>query len=320
MSWGHRRALRHLLGRHHGQHPPRQCIDKLYSPDSARRPAETCSNCAVSNAPALPDGHGAVALGALAGGMVLDEPLRAPLIGTAPTCGDTCCRLIRHRRRGGDLRSTRHRFRHIGSDPFTGSAFPADRHRGVRRRRDRTARRDRAVGTCWGGVHGTGAAQYAGLPSGGTPADPVDRGRPAAPHSDGERSPGPIAGDRQSRHQVGGVQYRAWQPPSALHPITVDGPLQFRTGRRHHRPVQGAATRSSWHTRADGPMTPPVNGQRPVHTARQVGSERPDSRPARSACPASGRNRRGNPPMWSAPGILNLRRVRDHVLPKCGAY
>lgn len=40
--------------------------------------------------------------------------------------------------------------------------------------------------------------------------------------------PIPLLATDNSDIQVGGVRYRAWQPPSALHPsITVDGPLQF---------------------------------------------------------------------------------------------
>ena len=36
-----------------------------------------------------------------------------------------------------------------------------------------------------------------------------------------------LATDNPDIH-VGGVRFRAWQPPSAMHPsITVDGPLQF---------------------------------------------------------------------------------------------
>ena len=100
--------------------------------------------------------------------------------------------------------------------------------------------------------------------------------------------------------QVGGVRFRAWQPPSALHPtITVDGPLRFElvdtaTGsvaRRLHlprvaprRPVlrQPAGQRRGGRVAAG----PPLRGDRA-------------SPRARSTCPTSARSRRANPPTWA---------------------
>ena len=97
--------------------------------------------------------------------------------------------------------------------------------------------------------------------------------------------------------QVGGVRFRAWQPPSALHPtITVDGPLRFElcdmaTGhvpRRLHlsrvaprRPV----LRDPAGQRGGGRVAPrpPVRGDR-VHAR------------ARSTSQTSARSRRACPP------------------------
>ena len=97
--------------------------------------------------------------------------------------------------------------------------------------------------------------------------------------------------------QVGGVRFRAWQPPSALHPtITVDGPLRFElvdtaTGdvaRRLHLPRVASRAAVPTTTRPSTPWRPSRGGA--------AASRRPASHRARSTCPTSARSRRASPP------------------------
>ena len=108
--------------------------------------------------------------------------------------------------------------------------------------------------------------------------------------------------------QVGGVRYRAWQPPSALHPtITVDGPLRFLGS-------------STWPPRRPGRLHRYVVAprRRSRHPRRSTPSGRVRRRPALQATGFT-------PAPWmsdirekqarqstdvGAPGILDLRRVR----------
>ncbi len=70
--WVVDRALRHLLTDVTGNtHRSEFCIDKLYSPDSARGPARAAGAARLRDAAAPPDGAGAGAAGAGAGGPVL---------------------------------------------------------------------------------------------------------------------------------------------------------------------------------------------------------------------------------------------------------
>ncbi len=79
--------------------------------------------------------------------------------------------------------------------------------------------------------------------------------------------------------QVGGVRFRAWQPPSALHPtITVDGPLRFelvdmatgtsRGGCTYHVSHPGGRSYESTAGQRGGgriPQGPPIRGDR-IHS------------------------------------------------------
>ena len=110
--------------------------------------------------------------------------------------------------------------------------------------------------------------------------------------------------------QVGGVRYRAWQPPSALHPtITVDGPLRFELvdlppARR------AAAARTTSPTLAAVPTTPrPSTPWRPSRGAA-AGSRRPGSRRAQVDMSDIREKQARQSTDVGAPGILDLRRVR----------
>ena len=110
--------------------------------------------------------------------------------------------------------------------------------------------------------------------------------------------------------QVGGVRFRAWQPPSALHPtITVDGPLRFelvdlatgtsRGGCTYHVSHPGGrAYDEPARQRRRGRVAarPPLRGDR-IH-AGQVDMSDIREKQARKSTDVG------------APGILDLRRVR----------
>ncbi|TRW84730.1 transglutaminase family protein [Mycolicibacterium sp. 018/SC-01/001] len=110
--------------------------------------------------------------------------------------------------------------------------------------------------------------------------------------------------------QVGGVRYRAWQPPSALHPtITVDGPLRFELVDTAAGVARGGCTYHVSHPGGRSYDTPPVNaveaesrrGRRfeaTGFTAGKVDLGDLREKQARQSTDVG------------APGILDLRRVR----------
>ena len=197
-----------------------------------------------------------------------DEPLRAPLIRHGANLHGRY--LLPHflihdiADVAADLRAHGIDFDTSWLDPFTEFRFPRHRHRGVRRRGDRAARRDRAVARARRGVHRRRHGPLRRL-VGRAPSGPPDRG--------GGRQryivtcngfPVPLLADRQSRAlQVGGVRYRAWQPPSCAAP---DHHRRFAAGLRRGRPAAtrggvslGGATYHVSHPGGRSYDNPPVN-------------------------------------------------------------
>ena len=111
--------------------------------------------------------------------------------------------------------------------------------------------------------------------------------------------------------QVGGVRYRAWQPPSALHPtITVDGPLRFELVDTVERACPGAAAPITCRTRAAGPTTrPPVNAVE-AESRRGRRFEASGFTPGKVDLAGMREKQARQSTDVGAPGILDLRRVR----------
>ena len=111
--------------------------------------------------------------------------------------------------------------------------------------------------------------------------------------------------------QVAGVRYRAWQPPSALHPtIPSDSPLVFDLVDAGEPGVAGAAAPTTCRTPAAAPTTsPPVNAIE-AESRRTRRFEATGFTPA----PVDMSDIREKQARLStdvgAPGILDLRRVR----------
>ncbi len=109
--------------------------------------------------------------------------------------------------------------------------------------------------------------------------------------------------------QVGGVRYRAWQPPSALHPtITVDGPLRFELVDMATGTSRGGCTYHVSHPGGRSYDSPPVNaveaesrrGRRFEATGFTPGQRRHVRHPGEAGTPVHRRGRAGH--LGSAPG------------------
>ena len=226
------RALRHLLTDITGNtHRAEFCIDKLYSPDSARGRLGLLE---LRGFEMPPHYQMAMVQSLLVRSLVAwfwDQPLRAPLIRHGANLHGRY--LLPHfiihdiADVAADLRAHGIDFDTSWLDPFTEFRFP----------RIGTAVFDgveielRGAIEPWNtlGEESTagGTARYVD--------SSVERIQVRLIGADRQRYivtcngyPIPMLATENPDIQVGGVRYRAWQPPSALHPtITVDGPLRF---------------------------------------------------------------------------------------------
>ena len=295
------RALRHLLTDITGNtHRAEFCIDKLYSPDSARGRLGLLELRGFEMPPHL---QMAMVQSLLVRSLVAwfwDEPLRAPLIRHGANLHGRY--LLPHflihdiADVAADLRAHGIEFETSWLDPFTEFRFP----------RIGTAVFDGVEIELRGAIEpwnvlgeestASGTARYVD--------SSVERIQVRLIGADrhryivtGNGYPVPLLATDNPDIHVGGVRYRAWQPPSALHPtITVDGPLRFElvdmaTGRR-----AGAAPTTS-RIPAGGPTTRRRSTPWRPSRAAAAASRRPASPRASSTCPTSGRSRPGSPPI-----------------------
>lgn len=263
-AWATDRALRHLLTDITGNtHRAEFCIDKLYSPDSARGRLGLLELRGFEMPPHF---QMAMVQSLLVRSLVAwfwDEPLRAPLIRHGENLHGRY--LLPHfivqdiAEVAADLRAHGIAFDTSWLDPFTEFRFP------------------RIGSVIAGGVElelrgaiepwntlgeestGTGTARYVD--------SSVERLQVRVIGADRHRHlvtvnghPVPLLATDNPDVQVGGVRYRAWQPPSALHPtITVDGPLRFELVDGFTGFSKGGCTYHVSHPGGRAYDTPPVN-------------------------------------------------------------
>jgi len=313
-AWATDRALRHLLTDITGNtHRAEFCIDKLYSPDSARGRLGLLELRGFEMPPHF---QMAMVQSLLVRSLVAwfwDEPLRAPLIRHGENLHGRY--LLPHfiiqdiAEVAGDLRAHGVAFDTSWLDPFTEFRFPRIGSVIL----DGAELELRSAIEPWNTLGeestGTGTARYVD--------SSVERLQVRLIGADRDRHlvtvnghPIPLLATDSPDVQVGGVRYRAWQPPSALHPtITVDGPLRFELIDGFTGFSRGGCTYHVSHPGGRAYDTPPVNaveaesrrGRRFEAIGFTAGAvDLADLREKRARQSTDG----------GASGILDLRRVR----------
>jgi uncharacterized protein (DUF2126 family) len=312
--WITDRALRHLLTDITGNtHRAEFCIDKLYSPDSARGRLGLLELRGFEMPP-----HYQMALvqSLLVRSLVAwfwDEPLRAPLIRHGANLHGRY--LLPHflihdiADVAADLRAHDINFDTSWLDPFTEFRFP----------RIGTAVFDgveielRGAIEPWNvlGEESTagGTARYVD--------SSVERIQVRLIGADRHRYvvtangyPIPLLATDNPDVQVGGVRFRAWQPPSALHPtITVDGPLRFELVDTVTGVSRGGCTYHVAHPGGRAYDAPPVNAVE-AESRRGRRFEATGFTPGKVDLADIREKQARQSTDVGAPGILDLRRVR----------
>lgn len=312
--WIADRALRHLLTDITGNtHRAEFCIDKLYSPDS---PRGRLGLLELRGFEMPPHHRMAMVQSLLVRSLVLwfwEHPYRA--------------RLIRH---GGDLhgkyllphyviadiglvaeelRDAGYRFDAAWLDPFTEFRFP---RLGTVSIRDQEIELRGAIepwNTLGEESTATGTARYVD--------SSIERVQVRVTGGDDERYvltcngfPVPLANTGRSGERVAGIRFRAWCPPSALHPsISIDTPLTFDLVDTVNGRSVGGATYHVVHPGGRAYERPPVNAveaqsrrngrfEATGHTSGTLDIGLLRERRARAAIDAG------------VPAILDLRRAR----------
>ncbi|MBI5336967.1 MAG: transglutaminase family protein [Mycolicibacterium rufum] len=313
-AWLADRALRHLLTDITGNtHRAEFCIDKLYSPDSARGRLGLLELRGFE----MPPHHQmAMVQSLLVRSLVAwfwEEPLRAPLIRHGANLHGRY--LLPHfiiqdiADVAADLRAHGIEFDTSWLDPFTEFRFPR-------------------IGTAvFGGVEielrgaiepwnvlgeessVAGTARYVD--------SSVERLQVRLIGADRQRylvtvngHPVPLLATDNPDVQVGGVRYRAWQPPSALHPtITVDGPLRIELIDTAAGVSRGGCTYHVSHPGGRSYDTPPVNAVE-AESRRGRRFEATGFTPGTVDLAGLREKQARQSTDVGAPGILDLRRVR----------
>ncbi|MET0900289.1 MAG: transglutaminase family protein [Mycobacterium sp.] len=312
--WVTDRALRHLLTDITGNtHRAEFCIDKLYSPDS---PRGRLGLLELRGFEMPPHYQMAMVQSLLVRALVSrfwSEPLRAPLIRHGENLHGRY--LLPHfiihdiAAVAADLRAYGINFDTSWLDPFTEFRFP----------RIGTAVFDgveielRGAIEPWNtlGEESTagGTARYVD--------SSVERIQVRLIGADRHRYivtcngyPIPLLATDNSDIQVGGVRYRAWQPPSALHPtITVDGPLRFELIEVDSAMSRGGCTYHVAHPGGRSYDSPPVNAVE-AESRRGRRFEASGFTPGKVDMSDIREKQARQSTDVGAPGILDLRRVR----------
>ena len=312
--WVVDRALRHLLTDITGNtHRAEFCIDKLYSPDSARGRLGLLE---LRGFEMPPHYQMAMVQSLLVRSLVAwfwDEPLRAPLIRHGANLHGRY--LLPHflihdiADVAADLRAHGINFDTSWLDPFTEFRFP----------RIGTAVFDNVEIELRGAIEPWNVLGEEST-AGGTARyvdSSVERIQVRLIGADRHRYvvtangyPIPLLATDNPDVQVGGVRFRAWQPPSALHPtITIDGPLRFELVDTVAAVSRGGCTYHVSHPGGLAYDNPPVNAVEAESrrgprfdatgfTAGKVDMSDIREKQARQSTDVG------------APGILDLRRVR----------
>ena len=312
--WVPDRALRHLLTDITGNtHRAEFCIDKLYSPDSPRGRLGLLELRGFEMPPHL---RMAMVQSLLVRSLVAwfwDEPLRAPLIRHGSNLHGRY--LLPHflihdiADVAADLRAHGIPFETSWLDPFTEFRFP----------RIGTAVFDSVEIELRGAIEpwntlgeeatATGTARYVD--------SSVERIQVRIIGADRDRYlvtcngyPMPLLATDNPDIHVGGVRFRAWQPPSALHPsITVDGPLQFELVDLATGTSRGGCTYHIAHPGGRAYDEPPVNAVE-AESRRARRFEATGFTPGKLDLSDIREKQARISTDIGAPGILDLRRVR----------
>jgi uncharacterized protein (DUF2126 family)/transglutaminase-like putative cysteine protease len=312
--WVTDRALRHLLTDITGNtHRAEFCIDKLYSPDSARGRLGLLELRGFEMPPHF---QMAMVQSLLVRALVSwfwDEPMRGPLIPHGANLHGRY--LLPHflihdiAAVAADLRAHGTDFETSWVDPFTEFRFP----------RIGTAVFDgveielRGAIEPWNtlGEEATagGTARYVD--------SSVERIQVRIIGADRQRYvvtcngyPVPLLATDTPDVQVGGVRFRAWQPPSALHPtITVDGPLRFELVDVGTGTSRGGCTYHVSHPGGRAYDGPPVNAVE-AESRRSRRFEAAGFTPGKVDVSDIREKQARLSTDVCAPGILDLRRVR----------
>jgi uncharacterized protein (DUF2126 family)/transglutaminase-like putative cysteine protease len=312
--WVTDRALRHLLVDITGNtHRAEFCIDKLYSPDSARGRLGLLELRGFEMPPHL---HMAMVQSLLVRSLVAwfwDEPLRAPLIRHGDNLHGRY--LLPHflihdiAAVAADLRDHGIPFETSWLDPFTEFRFP----------RIGTAVFDGVEIELRGAIEpwntlgeeatASGTARYVD--------SSVERIQVRIIGADRHRYvvtcndyPMPLLATDNPDIQVGGVRFRAWQPPSALHPtITIDAPLRFELIDVATGTSRGGCTYHVAHPGGRAYDTPPVNAVE-AESRRGRRFEATGFTPGKTDMSGIREKQARISTDVGAPGILDLRRVR----------
>jgi uncharacterized protein (DUF2126 family)/transglutaminase-like putative cysteine protease len=312
--WVTDRALRHLLTDITGNtHRAEFCIDKLYSPDSVRGRLGLLELRGFEMPPHL---RMAMVQSLLVRALVAwfwDEPLRAPLIRHGANLHGRY--LLPHflihdiADVAADLRAHGIPFETSWLDPFTEFRFP----------RIGTAVFDGVEIELRGGIEqwntlgeeatATGTARYVD--------SSVERIQVRIIGADRHRYvvtangyPVPLLATDNPDIHVGGVRYKAWQPPSALHPtISIDVPLQFELIDLTTGTSRGGCTYHVAHPGGRAYDEPPVNAVE-AESRRARRFEATGFTPGKLDLSDIREKQARISTDIGAPGILDLRRVR----------
>ncbi|WP_280831022.1 transglutaminase family protein [Mycolicibacterium frederiksbergense] len=312
--WITDRALRHLLTDITGNtHRAEFCIDKLYSPDSARGRLGLLELRGFEMPPHF---QMAMVQSLLVRSLVArfwEEPLRAPLIRHGANLHGRY--LLPHfliqdiAQVAADLRAHGIDFETSWLDPFTEFRFP----------RIGTAVCDGVEIELRGAIEPWNVLGEE-LTEGGTARyvdSSVERVQVRLVGADRHRYivtangyPVPLLATDNPDIQVGGVRFRAWQPPSALHPtITVDGPLRFELVDTTTGSSCGGCTYHVSHPGGRFYDTPPVNAVE-AESRRSRRFEATGFTPGAIDMSDLREKQARQSTDLGAPGILDLRRVR----------